>query len=255
MTLNLRGRRRTLMLASLALATAPQLLAGQTPTPQQLTARYVEAIGGRTALGRLGYRHQVTEMSMPAMGMTMTVETFQARPNLFFSKSTMPGLGEVTTGYNGRVAWSNNPMQGPRVLADEELQTMLQQSDFDAMSDFARSFPTMETIGERQVDGRACWDVRMVHTSGAEVRNCFDRESGLIVASVAKQTSQMGEVEVEMLMQEYRDFDGLKVPTRIASRVMGQEMTFTVKSLSHEPIDPSVFALPAEIAALVPASN
>jgi Domain of unknown function (DUF4412) len=241
---------RAAAFAALALAFAAPLAAQELPTAKTVLDRYVEAVGGRGLIGRFQTRHSVMEMSMPAMGMTMSMETFNARPNRMLVKMEMPGLGAMTSGYDGQVAWSNNPMQGPRIIEGEELKQTLQSADFDASLDYARSYSTMETVGRGEVGGRPCWRVKMVHTSGVEVINCFDVENGLLVGATATQVSNMGAVQAEMTFSDYKDFDGFKMPTRMTTRAMGQEMVMTIKSVSHEPLDPSVFALPAEIRAL-----
>ena len=241
---------RAAALAALALAFAAPAAAQELPAAKTVLDRYVEAVGGRALIGRFQTRHTVMDLSMPAMGMTLTMETFNARPNKMLVKMDMPGLGAMTSGYDGQVAWANNPMQGPRIVEGEELKQTLQSADFDASLDYARAYTSMETVGRGEVGGRPCWRVKMVHTSGVEVTNCFDVENGLLIGATATQASQMGNVQAEMTFADYRDFDGYRMPTRMTTRTMGQEMVMTIKSVSHEPLDPSVFALPAEIRAL-----
>jgi hypothetical protein len=108
----------------------------------------------------------------------------------------------------------------------------------------------METVGESTVAGRPCWNVRMVHTSGQEVRQCFDKETGLLDGASVHQVSPQGDVEATMVFDSYQEFDGMKIPTRVTTSAMGQDMVITIKSVSHEAIPDSMFVLPAEIRAL-----
>lgn len=242
---------RALALAALALAAqAGTARAQANPPAQQIVDKYVQAIGGKAMLGRFNSRHTVAEMSMPAMGMTMTMDLYQARPNKMMTRMDMGAMGTATGGYDGTVAWSNSSMQGPRILSGAELNETLTRSTFDANLDMASIFPTMQTVGSRTVAGQQCWDVQMTSRNGVTMRNCFDKTTGLMVATVAKQQSQMGEMEVEMVYSDYKDFDGIKMPTKTTMSMMGQQMVTTVKSVSHEAIPDSTFALPAEIRAL-----
>ncbi len=246
---------RSFALAAVALAmTAGAADAQQLPPAQQIVDKYVQAIGGRAAIARHQQRKTVAEMSIPANGMTMTMEVYQAAPNKVFTKMEMAGMGTFTSGYDGTLAWANNPMQGPRILEGAELNETLRQADFAGVLDPAKAYTTMQTAGEKTVAGRACWNVKMTHASGIDVHNCFDKESGLLVQTALKQQSQMGEMEVEMNFSDYREFDGIKMATKTSMSMMGQEMTTTVKSVSHAPIDASVFAVPAEVRALRPAN-
>ena len=105
---------RALGLAALALAVhAGAAAAQQLPPAAQVVERYVQAIGGRDVAARFHSRHVTAEMAMPAQGVTMTMESWTARPNKLFSKVGMSGM-TMTTGYDGSVAWVNSPMSGPR---------------------------------------------------------------------------------------------------------------------------------------------
>ncbi|HYJ78856.1 MAG TPA: DUF620 domain-containing protein [Longimicrobiaceae bacterium] len=243
-------------LAALALAgLAAHAPAQQLPAAAQVVDRYVEAIGGRAAIGRHGQRKMVTELSIPAQGMTIAMETYTARPNRMAMKAEVPGMGTMSSGYDGTVAWSTSPVTGPRIITGKEAAEALRQANFDASTDLARAFPTMETVGEKSVGGRACWNLRMVTADSVEVHSCFDKETGLLVSTSVVQSSAMGDIPVEIVVSDYRDFDGVKMPTRMTMSLMGQEMVTTVKSVSHEPFDAAVFALPPEIRALVPPAN
>jgi hypothetical protein len=90
----------------------------------------------------------------------------------------------------------------------------------------------------------------MVGATGVEVQNCFDKESGLLIGTLSKQQSQMGEMQAEITMEDYRDFDGIKMPGKVTMTMGPQQVVTTIKSVSHEAIADSVFALPAEIRAL-----
>jgi hypothetical protein len=90
----------------------------------------------------------------------------------------------------------------------------------------------------------------MVTEGGDEVLNCFADDDGLLVGAVVKSSTEAGQMESTITFHDYRDFGGLKMPTRTSMSVMGQQMEMTVKAMSTDPIDASVFELPAEIRAL-----
>lgn len=242
---------RALALSALALSAAAGGAGAQTlPPARQVIDRYVEAIGGKRAAAAHQSRRMVAEMSMPAMGMTMTMEILAARPNKMLSKMEMPGMGQLTQGYDGQVAWSVNPVQGPRLLEGSELAQTVRQADFDAGTDPAKNFPTMETVERAEMAGRPCWKVRMVSRDGDEIFSCFDTETGLQVGAQMKQQSAMGVMEATMTFADYQDFGGVKIPTKTTTSVAGQEMVMTVKSITYNDVPASVFELPAEIKAL-----
>lgn len=243
---------RALALAGAALlAAAPARAQAPLPTPQQVVARYMQAIGGQQAVAAQQFRHMQAEMSMPAMGMTATMEAHQARQgNKFRMKMEMPGLGAMNMGYDGQTAWSTNPMQGPKLLEGRELADAMRQYDFDANMRFEHIFPKMETVGRAQVGGESCVNVKMTTATGDEVTNCFAEDDGLLIGATARTNTEAGNIESTITFTEYKEMGGIKMPTLTTVSTMGQQMQVRVKSMSTAPIDPSVFALPAEVQAL-----
>jgi hypothetical protein len=241
------------VLAALAITAAFSVPAAaqDLPPANQVVERYVQAVGGRAAFERHAHRTTEAEMSMPAMGLSMTVVVKQARPNRMVSTTEIPGMGTMASGYDGSVAWSMDPMSGVRLITGEELHQTLRQADFEANLDLARLFPEMETVERTTRGDRECWNVRMTDEHGVVVLNCFDVDTGLLLAGVAQQTSPMGTVEVEMVFSEYREFDGIRMPTVTTMSMMGQQMVMTVRSVSHDPIPDSEFELPDQARALV----
>lgn len=243
---------RTLVLAGVAAsaAPAPQAHAQDLPPARQIVDAYVQAIGGTEAISRATHRHFRGEMSMPAAGMTMSMEMWQARPNKMLMVMSIPGMGEMRQGFDGEVAWSSNPMQGPRIIEGAELEQTMRQADFDANLRFDHLFPTMETVERAEVSGRPCYRVRMVATNGDESFGCFDVDTKLLLGMTSRTESEMGTIETSVELQDYRDFGGLKMPARTVMSVMGQEMVMTIRELDTNPVPESTFALPAEIQAL-----
>lgn len=245
---------RTLTLAGAALAvfgSAPTAQAQQLPPARQIVERYVEAIGGRQVLGQQRFRHIVAEMSMPGMGMSMTMDSKFARPNKYVVQMEMPGMGKMLSGFDGAHGWAVNPATGPQLMQGKELQQALRQADFEGSMDLAKSFPTMETVELSRVDGKACHRVRMMTAQSDTVFGCFDVDTGLMSLMEMKQASPMGEIAMQMRLSEYKDFGGAKMPTRTTMSMAGQEMVTTVKSVSYEPIAESEFTPPAEVRALI----
>jgi hypothetical protein len=54
---------------------------------------------------------------------------------------------------------------------------------------------------------------------------------------------------------DYRDFDGVTLPTQMIQRVMGMEQVMTTDSVEWDTVDPAVFALPDQIKALLEAQK
>jgi zinc protease len=227
--------------AALAVAMFAAPAAAQLPPAQQVLDRYAEAIGGREKAMSFQSRRLVYQVS--SGGMTIDMEAVQRRPNLG-TAVMRTGMGEIRSGFDGQVAWVISPM-GPQILEGAQAEEVRIRSAFDADVLFD-AYDTIETTERAEYGGKACWKVRMVSGAGMESSRCFDVETGLLVAL---ETTQNG-MPVTAVYDEYREFDGLKYPSRFTSSAMGQEAVTTLVSVDHSNVPASEFALPDAVKAL-----
>jgi hypothetical protein len=235
---------RKISLAVLAAAAfAAPLRAQELPSAREVLDRYAQAIGGADKARSIQSRTLVYEVA--SGGMTINMEAKQRRPNLgVVTMST--GMGDIRSGFDGTTGWVISPM-GPQVLEGAQAEEVRIRSAFDADVLFD-AFETVETTERAEYAGKACWKVRMVTSSGTQAFRCFDVETGLLVALQAEQNG----VPVTAIYDEYREFDGLKYPSRFTSTAMGQQAVTTLVSVSHADVPASEFALPDVIKALQP---
>jgi hypothetical protein len=225
---------------------------GALPPARQLVDRYIKAIGGAEAIRSHQAMHLTGTFSMASMGMSGKMETFQVKPDRTYTKVTIDGVGEMLQGYDGKVAWSVNPMEGARILEEAELAQVKDEADFTASQMRDPSLvASMETVERTDIGGKTCYKVKVTWKSGRESYDCYDTNTGLIVAVVRTAESPMGQIEVTTLLSNHKAFDGVTVPTRMTQQMMGQEQVITIESVDFGKIDPAVFVLPPEVKALV----
>ena len=243
------GMRRVATAAALVLVPAA-LGAQELPAAADLMAAYNKAIGGEAAFAKLQGMHSTGTYAIPGMGLSGDLEIHSARPNKMLVRINMPGMGEIRQGYDGETAWATNPMQGPRIITGAELTQLSDEAGFDSALRRMERFESAETIEKTEMGGQACYKVRLVWKSGRESWDCYSVETGLLVGGVAKAESPMGVVEATSLMQEYKQFGDLMVPTRTVIQTMGMEQILTITSVEFVEPAAEVFELPAEIKAL-----
>lgn len=252
MTNRIRFSAFALALALLApLAAAAQEL----PPAQEIIDRYVEAIGGRdAALAQIETRVTGT-FALPAMGVTGDLEVVSGENGEMVTRVTIPGMGEILSGYTGEVAWSVEPMMGPRLLEGAEAAATADQTDpLYAVRD-ASLFTSFETTGEDEYDGEACWAIAFVYVSGRETTECFSKDSGLLIGSTSTQESPMGSTEVSTRYLDYEQYGDLLVPTTVRQSAMGQEQVMSIENVEIGDIDASALEPPAAILTLIGAGG
>lgn len=244
-------RTRASILATLAIVAAVPAEAQDLPPAEQLVQRYVQAIGGRDAVLRPQSTRLVGTFSMPANGLNGELEVLAARPNTVMTTVNISEMGTIRSGFDGTVGWAIDPLTGARLLSGAELDAMREQANpLMAVRD-PSLFQSMETVERTEMGGQPCYRVRAVTLSGREVFDCYHVDSGLLVAQVATQESPMGSVEVTTTMSDYRDFGGVLTPTTMTQEMMGMQQIIGITGVEHDAVDPSAFALPAEIHALM----
>jgi hypothetical protein len=227
-------------------------VAGQDPPEaDDLIQRYVEAIGGRDVHLAPSTLRTTGSVALVGLGIQGEFEVVQSLPDKMTFRITIPGIGEQARGFDGEVGWSVNPMVGPMILQGTELDQMREGAHVLGMLRDRQLVPERETVGLAEYEGEACWRVRIVWASGRESFDCYSRESGLLIASEDTQATPMGELPVTTLLSEYREFDGMLLPTRMLQRAMGQEQVIRVSSVEVDSVEPSEMEPPAAIRTLL----
>jgi hypothetical protein len=232
-------------------AAVPERAAQPLPPAADLIARYQQAIGGKEIFAAKRAIHATGDFTVPAAGVTGSFEMFSARPNRSLMRVTMGGFGEIRSGFDGTVAWSMNPMEGPRVMQDREKAQAADNAEFESVLRDVSYFKSVETVERTTVAGRDCYKVRLVWKSDRETFDCYSPETGLLVASMGEHQSSMGAVETVTLYDDYREFEGVKVATKVSVQLMGMEQVLTMREFRFTDVPASTFELPAEIRALV----
>ncbi len=248
--MNFRRTFATLMIAG----AVPVLAAAQgLPDGKALVSKHIAAIGGREAMEKHSSVHMTGTFSMAAMGIEGPIHLYRAKPSLFLQQITLGAMGEVTQGFDGTTAWSVNPMMGPSIVTGDQAAQMKQQADFFAdYPDFAK-YTSVETVGLEDFEGRKCYKVKLVKADGSgEAMQFFDAETGLAAGMTRTvENPQMGKIDVTVVMSDYKDQGGVKMPSKILQKTPQGDVLLTFTTVEFDNVDAKVFALPDAVKALV----
>src|SRR5262249_60032311 len=90
-------------------------------TVDQILDKYVQAIGGRQAVEKITSRVAKGTFEVSAMGQKGEIELYVKAPNKTLRVQNLSGVGEILDGFDGKIAWSQNPMMGLREKDGAEL--------------------------------------------------------------------------------------------------------------------------------------
>lgn len=216
---------------------------------------YIEKIGGKELIMSIRSMHTSGTLDMPMAGIKGKMEMFAAQPGRMATIMELPGFGKIESGYDGEVGWNTDPMSGPRLMTAEQVADLGDQIDPNSAAKYRERYHTIEHHGEVDFQGQKAHKLRLVRGDNREVIEYFSVESGLLIGQESLQNTEMGEIKVVAVMSDYKEFDGMKTPTKITQNIGIQQLIMTISAVKINAVDEGVFKRPAAVEALVKAQK
>lgn len=246
--------RPTRLMLALALATLPALAGAEAlPDPRQLIDRHLEASGGAEAIRDSGDGSAKMSIVVAENGMRGEMQVHSRGRDMVMTMS-MAGM-EIHTGMVGDIAWSIDPMLGPRLLEGEELDEQRRSVDPDVITFSDAAIESMKTVALADSEGRPCHRVEIRWKGGDETATCFGLDDGLALYSESTSVSPMGEMRQVIHLYDYKTIGKVRVPSRMRSVAMGMTQVMTIDDYQEGTPPDEVFALPPAIEALLDAGT
>jgi hypothetical protein len=238
-----------------ALLLLPVLARGEElPDGMQVLERYIEATGGRAAYEKIASRTASGTFSVPAANIEGKLTLIQTADAARITVELV-GIGTVEQGKTPQgIVWENSPVTGPRLIEGPEADRTAQQLRLNPELRAHELYKTIETTGIELIDDQPAYVVRFVSHSGQEETRYYSKDTGLLLRTQMVAATQLGDVAVVVNVGDYKDFDGVKLPTRARQQMMGLEQTITLLAVEHnKPIADDQLAPPEGVARLIEA--
>jgi hypothetical protein len=216
------------------------------PTVDEVLAKYIEAIGGKAALEKHTSRTSKGTFEIPAMGLSGTVQTFDKAPNMTATSIELAGVGTINIVFNGNQAWQQDPMTGLREMTGPELAMMKIEGNFYSALKLKELYKSIAVKSKEKVGSAEAYLVEAVPAEGSPVKMYFDATSGLLVRREAEQESPQGKMPTELLLEDYRVVDGVKMPFVVKTNTPAMAFVIKIEEVKHNvAIDDAKFAKPS----------
>ena len=202
-------------------------------TLDRILERYIQALGGRDAIGKLTSRvctgKFVDDLSWADPPVQAhSLKAYAKIPDKWVT-TLQVSKGTEQNGFDGRVGWTQNPdrIERNNRMSRSWLGYLLNPQGALRIQEY---FPAMTLETKQMFGGHSVYSVKN------ETQNVlyFDAETGLL--------SRIG---FAWELQDYREVDGVKFPFRIATSRKGGESYFAFDKIEHNvPIDDRQFAIP-----------
>jgi photosynthetic reaction center cytochrome c subunit len=222
-----------------------------TVKPEQILDRYIQALGGAAALGKLtSFTGKGTYSGFDSDFQQVPVDIYAKAPDMRAMVVHM-SAGEATNTYDGHTAWTAGPsdlfalplvqLQGQDLLAarlDAQLNFPGQLKQ--ALTDWRAGY------APQTIDGRVMDVISGTESDGSRVKLYFDKQTGLLSRKVHYVDTAVGTIPGHVTYSDYRTVAGVKIPFQWEiTWVDGQS---TIKLTSVQPnaaIDAGKFSRPS----------
>jgi hypothetical protein len=221
------------------------------PSARSILDRHIAAIGGKEAVLSHSSTRATGTFSVASAGMTGSLEVMAAKPDKSIVKITIPGVGEILEGYDGKSGWTLSPMTGPMVLQGKQLEEKRYDADFFSELHDDSRYVSITTVEKADFEGRPCYKIKLVRKNGGEDFEFYDVQTGLKAGRVATRETPMGTITGTSVESDYKKFGNLLQATTVKNTMMGMQQVITIASIEYDTVPPGAFEPPAEIKALI----
>jgi len=185
--------------------------AGAQEEPGKVVDQYVKSAGGAKALSRIQtLTLEGTFTNEEGKSGTYTLDT--KLPNRYYSE-LLAGDKNLIEAYNGKSAWHRNSEGELGTLVGPEGMQLEAAAQYynSRLLNLKKNKITLAFVGHAQVRGRDSLQLEVAAATGMKRQVFFDPQTHLIV----KEAATVVGVEEEILYDDYRAVDGVKLPYKI----------------------------------------
>lgn len=227
--------------------------AGQDALPKasDLLAKSAAAMGGLDAFKAVKSVRARGTFEMPAQNLSGSVEIIQARPAQVRLTVTIPGIGTIENGSDGKIAWSMDPMSGPSLMQGKALADAISEAQFDAAFNGPEYVKEATTLEKTKFGDRPAYKIHLVSKFNSDETLYLDAESYLPIGVEKVSETPMGSMPTTTSTGEFKKFGGFMQPTVMVQNAMGFEQVIRITSYEFDVVPPAAFDLPPAIKALI----
>jgi photosynthetic reaction center cytochrome c subunit len=238
-------------------ARPPAAPAAPLPATEDVFAKYVQALGGNAAVGKItSLVHKGTvEMLVPAPPAppgtppvppargTVPAEFDRKIPGKQVVSIQFPGRPANMVGFDGTMGWHGTPL---REDTGGELGLLKELAEFPPAFKFRDDHTKVQVDAMEKINGHDAYRVVGLRPDGSAIdRLYFDAQTGLLLRSYTTMQSVLGAFPDETNYDDYRDVSGVKVAFTI--RLVSAEGNRTYKWAqvdANTPVEDSRFTKP-----------
>lgn len=176
--------------------------------------RHVAALnGGQGFAGAPQGRIVRSAVEIPTSGVKYQAKMWLDGAGRVLMDQDVPGFGRNLLGFDGRIGWAWNELQGYRELRGAELAQLRGAAEVRGPLASLERVPLRRLVGETEVGGRRLWGIELGSLPSREGVFYFDPDTGLLVRVESVMAAGAGgELRVVIELDDYRPVAGGLLP-------------------------------------------
>jgi len=216
------------------------------PSATEIVANYVKAIGGAEPIKKTTTRVSKGTLEISAAGLSGTAEVYEKAPNKTATVVNITNFGLVQEGFDGTLAWSQDPQTGLRDKTGAELAAAKIDSEFYKPIKINELYPKLVVKGVEKVGDNETYVVEATPKESGVETWYFDTKSGLLIRQDSEREGPMGKQLVQTYLSDYKKVDGISLPHTIRQVTSAFTINITITEVKHNvPIDDAKFKKPS----------
>jgi hypothetical protein len=217
-------------------------------TADAVLDRYKQALGGVDAIAKVQsetVRGEIENTGKPGKATFV----YYARPFKTLMRITRANGNQIVVGFDGSVSWSVGP-EGASIDKDTALEAVRRDADLQYPLHQPEYFKKLELAGVTDFEGHRCYWLHGTTHWGKDNNQFYDVQTGLL-AGYRFQADDSSPAVTVAVFQDYKNFGGPLVATKLTFRTGDRVQTFSYKSMTYEPLADSLFEVPQAVKALM----
>lgn len=181
------------------------------PSPDEIIAKYVDAIGGSAALAKIKTRDETGTITIG--GRSLPLEILNSTGGKQLTLIHLPN-GDSVTAYDGTSGWTAAPNRPARPIPPIEVAAARSETDLQLPLHMNELFEHLKSLPLEKVDDREVYVIAGLNSGEIAAKFYFDKNTGYLLRMVRYTKTPLGENPTQIDYEDYRAQDRIKVPFR-----------------------------------------
>jgi hypothetical protein len=219
-------------------------------SPDAILDDYVKAIGGAEAFAHHKTVHMKRKIEVKGMKIGGVEERYATSGDRTLSVTTLGAMGSFRQGSDGKVIWSEDPINGLRVLEGPEAEEIRLDGTWNAELKLKQLYAKVQSVQppEPPPAGKKYECLELEPKVAKPAVACFDAETHLRAFQKGTHTTAQGDVPYKVVFSDWRLVKGMRLPFNEELTAGPMTLVGEITELKlDEKLDPKLFALPKAV--------